>query len=83
MLMITADPLSDAGALSIPDHRSGPSRLLVCVGVWVVLLIFPDRGGDSRRGRSAGDFREEQEVAVYFSHFLFEAPQVRLLLPLV
>lgn len=26
--------------------------------------------------------REEQEVAVYFSHFLFEAPLVSLLLPL-
>lgn len=41
-------------------------------------LFFPYRGGDGRRDQGVGRFqaKEEQEVAVYSSHFLFEAPLV-------
>lgn len=51
--------------------------------MWGVSLVFPHRGSDGRRDQGVGRFqaREEQEVAVYFSHFLFEAPLVSLLLP--
>lgn len=43
--------------------------------------IFPYGQSDGRRDLCwRFQAREEQEVAVYFSHFLFEAPLVSLLL---
>lgn len=43
----------------------------------------PFEGGNGGRGLCVGRFQagEEQEVAVYFSHFLCEAPLVSLLPP--
>lgn len=44
------------------------------------MLIFPHQGGDG--GGVGFQTLEEQEVAVYFPHFLFEAPLASLpLLP--
>lgn len=43
------------------------ARHFRCLGwLW---LVFPHRGGDGRRDQAG----EEQEVTVYFSHFLFDS----------
>ena len=79
--IIYRTPLFYSGCLTDSIKRIPSELRAKC---WYCCSSFLYRGGSGRRDQSVGRFqaKEEQEVAVYFSHFLFEAPLVSLLLPL-